>query len=470
MSRHPAVDAAAGTPRPGSVAEPDLVGRRGRPSYLFLAVLAGLLVPALISAGLNLAGISAGALVQQGTAAALVAFLVIALVDLLFSLSLPAIGVERRMPANLSLDRDASVTLILSSGERCKLVLTIFDHVPVTVAVDGMPASCRLAPGEVLSVSYRIRPRVRGDSRFEGTEFRCRSRLGFWERQFICPTSTLIRVFPDFAALAAGGFSNLAPEGQHAGVRPRQRRGEGTEFHQLRDYRQGDLLRQVDWKATSRRGRLVAREYQQDRDQNLIVLLDCGNRMNTRGDDLSDFDYALNAALYLAKTALGQGDSVGMLSFGQQTRWVPPVKGVRGLSSLLNRFYDLYPGTLASDYILAAETLMACQRKRALVVLITNLRDADSPDLNQFVDLVAGRHLVLVASLREPLLDLILQGPVRDFEDALTLGSAAGFLQRRKQLEEQLRAQGVMLADVAPRELTATLVSRYLDIKRSRSL
>lgn len=452
------------------MAESDAKVRRFRPSLKFLWLWALLLVPAAISIPLFQKVAVYGPLTEQGGFGVLVAATLAALIDLLISRSPPPLDIRRLVPANLALNRQARVRLLLQTEERGRRVLEIFDHLPDSVLFTGLPVRIRLQAGQILTREYAIRPIRRGDIRFAGVEVRFRSRLGLWDQQHRYPVVTQARVFPDFVTFAGGRLSGVMNRTGYPGIRVQQRRGEGTEFHQLRDYRQGDLVRQIDWKATSRRIKLVAREYQQERDQNLILLLDCGNRMNTWGDELSDFDHALNAALCLAQVALRQGDSVGMQTFGEHSRWLPPVKGAGRIGSLMSYFYDLYPGPGASDYIQAAEILLARQRKRSLVVLITNLRDEDSGDLRQFVELVGRRHLVLVASLREPLVDEILDGPVANFEQAVTLGSAAGFAIQRRKVEEQLRARGVMLAEAAPSALGPRLISHYLDIKRRRSL
>lgn len=449
---------------------PKLNRRRIRPSSLLLKLMGLTLVLSAVVAVATLNHMSLAAPLQQLGTLTLLAVVLFALLDLWRSRRTPDLLVERHMPRNLSLGRKTTIELRFRLEGNWPKTVEVFDLVPDAAQFSGLPAKLGFQSGNGGFVRYRATPQERGDITFSGVDLRYPSRWGLWDCQGRYPVQTRARVYPDFAALAGIHLAGVVVSAHYPGIRTRQRRGEGTEFHQLRDYRQGDLMRQIDWKATSRRIRLVSREYQEDRDQNLVLLLDCGNRMNTRVDNLSHFDHALNAALYLSHVALREGDSVAMLSFGQQTRWVPPVKGAGRISALLNQFYDLYPGTLASDYILAAENLMARQKKRALVMLITNLRDEDSADLRQFTQLVSRRHLVFVASLREPLVDQVMHQPVHHLEDALRLGSAADFLQQREQMATLMRAQGVLMADATPQQLTASLVNHYLDIKRSRAL
>ncbi|MDX1505059.1 MAG: DUF58 domain-containing protein, partial [Spongiibacter sp.] len=125
------------------------------------------------------------------------------------------------------------------------------------------------------------------------------------------------------------------------GIHEHQRRGQGGEFYQLRDFRSGDNLRQMDWKAVARYQRLITREYREDRDQQVLLMLDCGRRMRHDEQQRGHLDDALDAMLLLAFVALRQGDAVGLLSFGGDQRWFAPRKGQHVINGLLNAVYDL---------------------------------------------------------------------------------------------------------------------------------
>ena len=240
---------------------------------------------------------------------------------------------------------------------------------------------------------------------------------------------------------------------------------EGLDFHQLREYREGDSLKQIDWKATSRRGKLIAKEYQDERDQEILFVLDCGRRMMAQDGPLSHFDHAMNAMLLLSYVVLRQGDAVGISTFSGEPRWHSPVKGVPQLNGLIEGIYDMQPGTEAPDYSSAALNIMVRQRKRTLIILLTNLRDEDSQDLLSAVNLLQKRHLVMVVSLREKAVHDFFHQDIDDFEQALTLSATHEYLHKRQALLNILKSQGVNLLDVTPEQLPISLVNRYLDIK-----
>jgi uncharacterized protein (DUF58 family) len=255
------------------------------------------------------------------------------------------------------------------------------------------------------------------------------------------------------------------------GVRQRQRRGQGLEFHQLREFREGDSLRQIDWKATARQRTPIAREYQDERDQQIIFLLDCGRRMRSQDDELSHFDHALNACLLLSYVALRQGDAVGLSTFAcDQPRHLAPVKGSGQLNVLLNTVYDLDSTQRPADFQAAANQLLSRQKRRALVVLVTNLRDEDDEELLSAVKRLSAQHRVLVASLREETLDTLRQTTVQTLPEALAYCGTVNYMNERAELHERLSAHGVPVVDVRPAELGAELVTLYLSWKRSAAL
>ena len=142
------------------------------------------------------------------------------------------------------------------------------------------------------------------------------------------------------------------------GLKLSRLRGRGTEFDRLREYRREDEYRQIDWKATARQEQLVSREYVVERNQNILIVLDCGRSMCNELGGISHLDRALNAAIVLSYIALRQGDNVGFLAFSNRAeRWVRPVRGAGAIQSIIRHTYDIAPRYEASDYSLMVEEL-----------------------------------------------------------------------------------------------------------------
>jgi uncharacterized protein (DUF58 family) len=379
----------------------------------------------------------------------------------------PALGAERRVAASLALGVVSPVSLRLTNPGPAPLDLEVFDHHPDTAEPEGLPRRVTVPAGGWAEIGYRLRPRRRGDRRFGPVGLLVRSPGDLWRRPMEAGAGETVRVIPDFQAVSRYALRALSDPLGRIGVKVGRRRGEGSEFQQLRDYRPGDSLRRIDWKATSRRQQLISREYSEERNQQVVCLIDCGRRMRARDGDLGHFDQVLNTVLLLAFVALRQGDAVGVMTFSGERRWLPPAKGRRALAEILHRVYDLETTHAPSDYLEAATELMVRQRRRALVVLLSNLRDEDSHELKNALELLRTRNLVLVASLREAALSDRLKRPPRDLRDALTVASVHRYLESRRRAFEALQVRGVLSVDVEPELLPARIVNRYLEVKRS---
>jgi uncharacterized protein (DUF58 family) len=193
--------------------------------------------------------------------------------------------------------------------------------------------------------------------------------------------------------------------------------------------------------------------------------------MRSQDGDLTHFDHALNATLLLSHVALRQGDAVGLSTFAaEHNRYLAPVKGSAQLSLLLNTVYDLDSTQRPADYSAAIGALLIRQKRRALVVLMTNLRDEDDEELLAAVKQLSRHHRVLVASLREEVLDDLRQTPIETWQEALDYCGAVDFLNARATLHERLIAHGIPVLDVRPGALGPELVSRYLSWKRAGTL
>ena len=390
--------------------------------------------------------------------------------DALLVRRLPVPLGRRVVPGSLPIGVRHGISVRLANPGRRSMRVSVHDHAPPGTEVEGQPQTVTLPAKGWAEIGYRLRPVLRGEIRFGPIELRTHSPLGLWEMNRTTGEAQATRVYPDFAELTH--FAILATDHRlsQIGLLQRRRRGEGLEFHQLREYREGDSPRQIDWKASSRMPRLISREYQDERDQQIVLMLDCGRRMASRDDALSHFDHVVNAALLLAYVSLRQGDAVGMLTMSAEPRWIAPRKSRSTINLILNRVYDLHPTLSPTDYYKAAVDLMLRLRKRALVVMLSNLRDEDDDALTPALRLLQSRHLVLFASLREGILSRALTARVDTFERALTHAATAEYLRSRELTFRGMERAGAVCVDVEPERLPIALVNSYIDIKRSGRL
>lgn len=375
------------------------------------------------------------------------------------------LSAQRSVPGRFALGVSSPVTLTLSHTLRRSLELDVYDGVPPTVETEGLPHRFAIPAGDHALLTYQARFLRRGPQVFEPAHLLASSLFGLWRRNYRVGAESHVKVYPNYEPVVRFALLAMANRVEQMGIVKRRRTGASLDFHQLRDYQDGDVLSRIDWKATSRRRSLVSRDFEETRNQTVLLVPDCGRRMRALDGGLSQFDHCLNAMLLISYIALRQGDEVGVAGFGGVQRWLPPVKGIHSMPRLLNHLYDYEASSEPSDFIEAAERVMALQRRRALIILLTNLRSEDGSSLASAVAALQRRHLVLTATLREQELDLAAEAPVGSLHDALKLGALAHYFGERRRLLEGLRARRVLTVDESAQMLPVALANKYLDIK-----
>jgi len=375
------------------------------------------------------------------------------------------LGAERKIRQVMSHGQWSDVTLQISNPQNKIVNVQVHDMHPQLCKVRGLPAKLSLRANAQHSVNYEALPEVRGNMRFDGVDCLVSTGLGLWLRKLRLACKNEIKVYPNYSNNALFGLLLSKRTMSHLGVRRLPRPGEGSDFNQLREYRDGDSLRQIDWKATARMQKPISREYTQERDQQIVFLLDCSMRMRHQDDNSSHMDDTLNAIVLLAHVALQQGDATGIMTFGGIDRWIPPSKGLQSARRLMHGLYDLEATRELPDYVQAVETLAMRLKRRALIILITNMRNEDGQSALQALQQLKGKHILLMADLRESDLDIATNTEPKTAEDAVLWLSAEQYHQQRKLQHRLAIAGGARLLDVTPGQLSADLITQYLTIK-----
>jgi uncharacterized protein (DUF58 family) len=443
------------------------------PGRLAIALVAAAAVATLAALLLGLPVATAATV----SAAALAAIALATLLDCVFSRrawrrASPAM--TRRLPSAFAVGVNRPVQLAVDVQGSDTWHCELYDHADATLLTAGLPVRLRLAPGTRTETTYEVTPVKRGNVEFAPAEVRVRSRWGLCELIERLGTTDERRVYPDFAQVARYAWLAGDRRLQEIGIKTYQQRGEGTDFKQLSEYRTGDSVRHIDWRATLRLGKPIVREFQDERDQCVLLLVDCGRRL--RADDrtgavgTTHFDHVLNAIMLLTYVALRQGDAVGAMTFGTppgEERSFPPRKGAHALNAMMGELYGIQPTPTHSDYLAAAQELLRTQRKRALVIVITNFRDEDSTELSHALRLLRSRHLVLLASLRERIVDEMMAQPLTSGDAAIDVASAHLYEQSRRDAFNRLASRDALMVDAVPERLGIDLVNRYHAIKRA---
>jgi uncharacterized protein (DUF58 family) len=380
----------------------------------------------------------------------------------------------RHLPAAFAIGVAREVRLTIQNTGATAWQCALHDFVDPTIQTRALPMRLTMPAHSQVETSYTMVPTSRGEVTFSPADLRIRSRWGLCELLDRIGTSERRRVYPDFSQVARYAWLAGDRRLQEIGIKTYQLRGQGTDFKQLSEYRVGDSVRHIDWRATLRLNKPIVREFQDERDQCVVLLVDCGRRM--RADDrvgrlgTTHFDQVLNAAMLLTYVALKQGDAVGAMTFGTpvgEERSFAPRKGATALNALMGQLYDVQPTPTHSDYVAAAQAVLRQHHKRSLIIIITNFRDEDSAELSQALRLLRPRHLVLLASLREQIVRELQSQPLSSGEAAIEVASAHLYEQSRRDAFNRLAKNPTLMVDAEPERLGVELVNRYHALKRA---
>ena len=362
----------------------------------------------------------------------------------------------------------------------------IRDVPPATFASDVQAPlfHATVAPRSTTTLAYHVRPPRRGDAAFGEIYLRLAGPLGLVERTFKQSGSgARVRVYPNLRELRRYDLLvRRGLEAQPAG-RPVRVAGASTEFERVREYLPDDEFRRVNWKATARRGQPMVNQFEAERSQNLVVMLDAGRAMaaladppggdasTATPDGLTRLDHALNAALLLAHVATQRGDRVALLAYTDQVRvFVPPQRGRRALLATVQALYNLRAEAVEPDHARAFDFLAQRNLRRSLVVLFTDLADRESSSaLAAHLLRAARQHLVVCVTLGDP---NVRRPAVQRPTDAASLYEkmvAQQLLDDRASVLAHLAAYGVLTVDTDADKLNPRLIGTYLELKqRSR--
>jgi uncharacterized protein (DUF58 family) len=382
------------------------------------------------------------------------------------------VRVEREVAKVLSVGRDNAVKLHVRSLSRRALTVSVTDDLPGEATAPDLPATVELRGRGRATVTYHVRPTLRGAYALGAHHVRYPSPLGLWLRQLRLPAEDPVKVYPDVKAVRT--YELLARQNREAAmVRAVRLRGGESEFERLREYVKDDEFRTIDWKATARRQRLIAREYQQERNQSIVCLVDCGRLMTTESAGLTHLDHAMNAVLMMSHVAARSGDHVGLVAYDTKVRaFVPPGGGSRATHRLIQATYDLHPAMVEPDHRAAFEFLSRRVRRRALVILFTQvIDDVAAGTVLRLMRGLGSRHLPLCALFRDGALDAMVDSPLgAGATDLYRRGAAAEAVLWRDRLVRDLKAGGALVLHTLPQHLTPSLVNRYLEIKAQQML
>jgi uncharacterized protein (DUF58 family) len=377
---------------------------------------------------------------------------------------------EREAPASVGLGDTVSMTYRLDNATGAALRVAVQDRMPACVegGLGEETSVQRVAPRQALVVTVPLRGMRRAEEPLGPVGARITTGLGLVGARVRISPDDRIRVVPSMSGIRRFRLLALQHRLDTAGVRNLRRRGEGQGFAGLREYAIGDDPRHIDWKSSAKRAKLITREFTIERSQTVITLIDCGRSMTLLSGEFARFEHALSSAMILTDIAAAAGDRIGTLVFDDAIRAFVPAQRSRGaLQAIREAVVPVTASSREPDYASAFRHLAAHQRKRALVVLFTDVLGVRaSRALLAHVARSAQRHLALVVALRnDPLVAMAAPASVTSSARLYENAAAAELIESREEALERMRRAGAVVLDVSPSTMTASVINRYLELK-----
>jgi uncharacterized protein (DUF58 family) len=391
----------------------------------------------------------------------------LALLDARLSDPPEAFEIHRAHDRRLSLGADNAVRIAVRHRGRHAADLRLRDEPPDEWVSAPVVFAGRLRARSELAFDYTARPLRRGDYRFGAVTLRWTCPLGLMRRQHTRDLSAPVQVYPNLLEVRKYDLLLRTQRLRDLGLRATRRFGEGREFERLREYVPDDDFRHISWKATARRHKPITAQLESERSQTIFVAFDAGRMMSAPVGPMNRLDYVVNAALLFSYVVLGKGDRVGMMSFADGvTHYLEPRPGRAQFHRMLKVLYAVEAQPVEPDYRQALAYLKSRQRRRALVVVFTDLTGgASMQQLAAGVLALRPPHLPLVVTIADPALASLAARLPADEAGAFERAAAQRVLDDRRLTLQRLQQQGALTLDVPATQLSAAVINRYLEIK-----
>lgn len=393
-------------------------------------------------------------------------------------------GMRWSLPAQLSLEEDFELGLELESFSAKSLPMSLAVHCDAGLlrreSREGLGTlevrQLTLDPGTRATLHWPLRSRRRGRHVLKAVHLRAESRLGWAWHRWRLPLEGQVEVIPGLRA-AQAHVLRAGHQHRAAGLRRDRRRGDTGAFESLRGYVRGDDPRRIDWKSSAKRGSLTLRQYEVERAQQIVLVLDCGRTMAERIGQAERLDRALESAVVLSQVARVWQDQIGVLAFADHVQlWRAPDRNA--WRELPSQLAHVVARPMEPDYPAALTRLQSTLRRRSLIVIFSDVLDpAVSAPLASHLAPLAKRHLPLFVALRNP--DLAIAATAPEPVDArpkelkqwaFERAAALELEQARAKTLETMRRTGVRVLDVHPDQAIEGVVQSYLEVKARGAL
>ncbi|WP_417195902.1 DUF58 domain-containing protein [Bizionia sp.] len=395
------------------------------------------------------------------------AFLVLILIDSILLFKQNGLEAKRLLPEKLSNGDDNPIEITLKNSYNYKVKLKLIDEMPFQYQKRDFEIDTQLDKLTDKKITYTLRPLERGEYHFGNLNVYVTSPVGLLTRRFQFGNNVMVPNYPSFLQLKKYmllAFSNKIFE---FGLKKIRRIGHTMEFEQIKDYVQGDDIRNINWKATAKRSQLMVNQFQDERSQPIYSVIDKGRAMKMPFNGLSLLDYAINATLVISNVALKKQDKAGMFAFSRKVNnKVVAERRPSQMNQIMETLYNLDTDFAESDFSRLYIDVKRSLNQRSLLLLYTNFETLDALHRQlPYLQAIVKHHVLVVIFFENTELDKLTQKESRNTFEIFEKTIAEKFVYEKKLIINELQKHGIQSVLTAPEDLTLNTINKYLEIK-----
>ena len=378
-----------------------------------------------------------------------------------------AIYSQRILPEKLSNGDENSVKIDIKNNYPFRVDLKIIDEIPFQFQKRDFLIKKTVLPQGSSFFEYILIPKERGEYVFGGLNIYVKSPIGLVSRKFVFQKEASLPSYPSFVHLRKYELMALQNEFLLGGIKKIRKLGHTMEFEQIRDYVQGDDIRSINWKATSKANKLMVNQYQDERSQRIYMLIDKGRTMQMPFKGLSLLDYSINAVMALSHIILKKSDRAGMMTFSQRTENKVQAEQKSGqLKKISEALYNIKTNFYESDFSRLYQDVKTTINQRSLVLLFTNFETLDAVNRQmKYLRGIARNHLLVVIFFKNSELNDLMNKKPENIQEVYDEIIAEKLEFEKKLIIQELRKYGIFTVYTLPENLNIEVINKYLEIK-----
>ncbi len=389
------------------------------------------------------------------------------IIDLILLFKQKGISASRILPEKLSNGDDNPIELTIQNDYNFKADLQLIDEMPFQYQKRDFEINTQLSKHNKKKITYTLRPLERGEYYFGNLNVYVNSPISLVTRRFQFAKDAMVPNYPSFLQLRKYmllAFSNKLFE---YGLKKIRRIGHTMEFEQIKDYVNGDDIRNINWKATAKRNQLMVNQFQDERSQPIYSVIDKGRAMKMPFDGLSLLDYAINATLVISNVALKKQDKAGMFTFSRKVEnKVAAERRPSQMNKILETLYNVNTDFSESDFSRLYIDVKRSLTQRGLLLLYTNFETLDALHRQlPYLKAIAKNHLLVVIFFENTELQKLTKVEADNTFDIFQKTVAEKFMYEKKLIVNELQKHGIQSILTAPEHLTINTINKYLEIK-----